>query len=263
MSRTAKHVEECAGPVLHDDDQRGLVVAGGLRQRPGRLDHHEAGHRSGVVGQVLDQRRESVALGGEGGADGAVELPRRHRLGRPGGGGHRQRDDVGKEVREPSRGLRQGVRMAGHRADARELRPGPDGEDERDVEEDLAGDHEGLAVGQPVHRRGHRTLDGVLQRDQRGVRVARSDGGQGRGDTRLGVPGSLRGGNGGAEGCFGEGTLGPEIGEPRRTRSGVHPGHPTRVVRAGRRVSQPGGTASSPTDPAARWPARPVSGGAA
>ena len=88
----------------------------------------------------------------------------------------------------------------------------------------------GVAVGQAVHRRGHRTLDGVLQRDQRGVGVPRPHGGQRGGDTRLGVPGSLRGGNCTDERGFGEGTLGPEIGEPRRRRLR----HPTRVVRAGR-----------------------------
>ena len=123
--------------------------------------------------------------------------------------------------------------MAGHRADVGERRARPRGERERDVEEDLAGDHERVAVGQPVHRGRHRTLDGVLQRHQRGVGVTRSNGGQGGRNTRLGVSGSLRGGNCADERCFGEGTLGPEIGEPRRRRTGWRPGHPTRVVRAG------------------------------
>ena len=123
--------------------------------------------------------------------------------------------------------------MAGDRAHVgqRDARPGD--QRHRHREEHLADDHQRVAVGQAVHRGGHRALDGVLQRHQRGVGVPRTDGGQGRGDTRLGVPGSLRGGNDGAEGRFGEGTLGPEIGEPRRRRAERRPGHPTRVVRAG------------------------------
>ena len=151
--------------------------------------------------------------------------------------------------------------MAGHRPHVGQRGARPDGEDERDVEEHLAGDHERVAVGQPVHRGGHRTLDGVLQRHQRGVGVTRSNGGQGGRDTRLGVPGSLRGGNCADERRFGEGTLGPEIGEPRRRGTGRRPGHPTRVVRAGgAQVPHPGEAASSPADPARRA-GRRVSGG--
>src|SRR3954454_3435506 len=119
--------------------------------------------------------------------------------------------------------------MGHHGADVGQRGTRPGGQREGHLQEHLAGDHQRLALGQAVHRGGHPALDRGLERDPRGGGGTRPDGGESRGDTRLGVPGSLRGGNGTAEGGLGEGTLGPEIGEPRRRRSR----HPARVVRAG------------------------------
>ena len=223
MPRTANSLSSSSSapvrsPTTATSDVLSLPVGAG--SWPGGATSTNRVTAPGVVGDVVDQGREAVPLGGDRRADGGVELPGRDRR-----GGRRRSTSTGSgEIagqvrREPAGrsapGRADGWPPSGRRtARRRAARPASN----VTGEEDLAGDHQRVAVGQPVHRGGHRTLDGVLQRDQRGVGVTRPDGGQRGGDTRLGVPGSLRGGNGAAERGFGEGTLGPEIGEPRRRR---------------------------------------------
>ena len=90
MPRTANSLQQRqqrAGAVADDRDQRGLVVARRRGQRPRRGDQHEPGDRARAVGDVVDQRRQAVALGGDRRADGGVELPGGDRRGGRRGGG--------------------------------------------------------------------------------------------------------------------------------------------------------------------------------
>jgi len=177
-SELAEQLQQGTGAVADDGDQRGLVVAGGLGQRAGRRHEDEPGDRARMVGDVLDQRRESVALPRDRRTDGGVELAGgdggRRRRGRR----RRQRRDPGQVRRQPPRGLRQGVRMARHGPDLVQRDPLAGHQGHRHGEEHLTGDHHRFAVGQAVHRGGHRALDGVLQRNECGVGLPRSDGGQ-------------------------------------------------------------------------------------
>ena len=113
----AQQLEQRAGAVADHGEQGGLVVAGRGGQLPGRADQDEPGDRAGPVGQVADERHQPVALGGDRRADGGVVLALSDGLGCSRRRRQRQRGHAREDLRQPPGGLREGVRMTGHRAD--------------------------------------------------------------------------------------------------------------------------------------------------
>jgi hypothetical protein len=66
-------------------------------------------------------------------------------------------------------------------------------ESEADREQHLAGEHQGVAAGQLVERRGDRALDRVLERHDRAVDVAGAYGVESRAHRRVRLQVGLRG----------------------------------------------------------------------
>ena len=261
MPRTANSLQQFqqrAGAVADDGHQRGLVVAGRRGQRPGRLHQHEPGDGAGAVGDVVDEHGQPVPLGrrsarrrrrrtcpsATASAAPAVEVAGSGR--RPGRFAPASRRDCARACGWLATGPDVGGSVPGRAARSNATVRNTS----RVITSGSPSASPSMVAGtEPSTEFSSGTSAASASPDRTAASAA--------GHARLGRPGSLRGGNGAAERSFGEGTLGPEIGEPRR-RVWRRSGHPTRVVRAGgEQAPDPGEAASLPAASGPRRPADP------
>ncbi len=194
----------------------GRLVSAGRRRGPGG-PAHQYEPRLGVL-RVVDlglQGLQAVPGGRELAREGGVVLalldqPRGVRV-----GGGRLPVGVREVFLQPVAYLRLGGRMRGDRLDVRQFRAGPDQQREGDRQQHLAVDHQRCARDQLVERGRDPALDGVLDRHEGGLGLAcahRVERGL-HGHVRDQLPG--RGLGKRAQGDFGEGAFGAEIGIAR------------------------------------------------
>ena len=173
-----EHAQQRAGLVVRElDQQSGFVRARPFGLRPGKAHHDEPGDGAGVVGDVVGERLEAHEHDGGGRAQGRLEAGAvRFGEGFRAGGGRRRRhvDDRAEALGDPSAALRPRVRVSRYGADVLAARARPDRERERDRHEHLCFDLQRGAVRQRVEGCVDPALDGVFDRDDGVVRLARA-----------------------------------------------------------------------------------------
>ena len=193
--------EQRAGTVRGGRRDRGAVVAGGRGQagRPGRADQHEPRHGVAAVVHPGREGLEPVVGRGHGRAHRGVDLAGGHlRRGGRGGAGEAHLG-AGQVLGDPAAGLGLAVRVRRHAGDVG--RGGARAHQHRELhpQQDLPHDHQRRLLDQPVHRRGHAALDGVLDGHARRVRVTAPHRVEHRGGARQGVLRGLGVAQGGVE----------------------------------------------------------------
>ncbi len=173
-----------------------------------------------MVGDLLSEDGELVALGADRGADRGVVVA--------GGRGHRGRA-VGEDlhhgrrwqvVAEPTTALPGRVRVGRDRTNAIQDKRVTSCEHEVHRQHHLAGDDQGRAVGHLVQRHTLGPADGVLQRDQGGVGVAGAHRVERLGDARDRFEPGLSRHRQGAQCLLGEGPLRSEVDVASGRRAG-------------------------------------------